>query len=164
MHEDPENIIRLSRKGFFHDFQEWGENPDLTPGQKTKSEQDEIEFRAVNEYARIYGDDFPLKMYMSLAEKTFENEVIFNLDKMDAAIMALNYDRLGYDVAEFFSYTLSKLTLSMMKEILETLIAHKTEYPDIDFFIQYDSLLNHGCNLSQWRREMDARMQHGNAA
>ena len=136
--------IRLSRKGFFHDFQEWGSNPDFTPGQVTQEEQDNIELKAVREYARIYGDDFPLKMYESMQEKTHENELIFNLDKMDAAVMALNYQRLGCNVDEFFPYTALKLTLPMMREILEILIKHKDKYPEIDFFIQYDSLLFHG--------------------
>ena len=83
-------------------------------------------------------------MYQSLLPKNLENEILFNLDKMDAAVMALNYKRLGYNVEEFFSYTRSKLTIPMMKEILEILIAHCADYPDIDAFIQYDSLLSHG--------------------
>ncbi len=164
LYDNDETWISLPRKWFFHDFIEWGKNPDLTPGEKTKDEQDEIEYAAALEYAKVYWDDFPLKMYQSLLPKNLENEILFNLDKIDAAVMALNYKRLGYEVEEFFSYTRSKLTISMMKEILEILIAHCADYPDIDAFIQYDSLLSHGWNMSYWRRDMDARMEYGNAA
>ena len=97
------------------------------------------------EYAELFGDDFPLKMYLSMQAKNLENEILFNLDKMDATVMALNYERdiPGCDVAEFFPYTFGKLSLPMMGEILQKLIDHKGDYP-IDFFVQYDSLLFHG--------------------
>ena len=161
---DMVSYVRLPRKWFFHDFQEWGNNPDLTPGQVTKAEQDQIEYEAMREYAKIYGDDFPLLMYQSLMTKNIENEIIFNLDKMDAAVMALNYKRLGYDVEEFFPYTMGKLTLPMMKEILEKLIAHYRDYPEIDTFIQYDSLLANGGIMACFEAEMNARIHYGNAA
>ena len=68
------------------------------------------------EYTKVFGDDFPLKMYLSMQEKNLENTMIFNLDKMDAAIMALNYDREipECDVSEFFPYSFGKLSLPMM--------------------------------------------------
>jgi hypothetical protein len=118
----------------------------------------------MREYARVYSDEFPLKMYESMREKNLENEIIFNLDKMDAAVMALNYEREvpECDVSEFFPYTLAKLTLPMMREILQTLIDHKEDYPN-DFLVQYDSLLFHGGNTDRWRREMDMRAEHGSA-
>lgn len=116
------------------------------------------------EYARIYGDDFPLKMYESMRAKTLENDLIFHLDKMDAAVMALNYKQSipDCDVEEFFPYTFSKLRFPMMREILETLIDQSGVYPN-DIFIQYDSLLFHGGNVDAWRREMDMRATHGPA-
>ena len=86
IYADTNTRIRITRKGFFHDFQEWGKNPDLTPGEATKEEQDRIEYEAMLEYARAYGDDFPLRMYESMREKTLENEMVMNPDKMDAAV------------------------------------------------------------------------------
>lgn len=156
--------IRMARKWFFHDFQEWGDNPDITPWQKTREEQDRIEYEAMLEFARLFWDDFPLEMYESMREKNLENEMGFNLDKMDAAVMALNYERElpDCDVSEFFPYTFGKLTLPMMREIFETLIHFKYDYPN-DFLVQYDSLLFHGGNVDAWRREMDLRAEHGPA-
>ena len=164
IYADTNTRIRITRKGFFHDFQEWGKNPDLTPGEATKEEQDRIEHEAMLEYARAYGDDFPLRMYESMREKNLENSMVFHLDKMDAAVMALNYEREvpGCDVAEFFPYTFGKFSLPMMREILQTLIDHKHDYPN-DFLVQYDSLLFHGGNIDAWKREMDLRAQHGPA-
>ena len=97
-----------------------------------------------------------------MREKNLENEILFNLDKQDAPLMALNYERdvPGCDVSEFFPYTFGKLTLPMMGEILQTLIDHKDDYPS-DFFIQYDSLLFHGGNIDRWRHEMDLRARYG---
>lgn len=59
------------------------------------------------EYTRVYGDSFPQRMYESMKPKTLENEMVFHLDKMDAAVMALNYKRElpECDVEEFFPYT-----------------------------------------------------------
>lgn len=156
--------VRITRKGFFHDFQEWGKNPDLTPDEVSKEEQDRIEYGAMLEYTRIYDDDFPLRMYESMRAKNLENSMVFHLDKIDAAVMALNYEREapGCDVEEFFPYTFRKFSLPMMWEILHTLIDYKKDYPN-DFFIQYDSLLFHGGNRDAWRREMDLRANHGPA-
>lgn len=156
--------MRLARKWFFHDFQEWGKNPDLTPWEVTKDEQDRIEHEAMLEYARLHGDIFPLEMYESMREKTLENEMVFNPDKMDAAVMALNYEREvpDCDVDEFFPYTFRKLTFPMMQEILSTLIDHRNDYPN-DFFVQYDTLLFYGGSVDAWRREMDLRAKHGPA-
>lgn len=153
--------VRIARKWFFHDFQEWWENPDLTPGEETKEEQDRIEYEAMLEYARLFGDWFPLEMYESMREKNLENVMVFNLDKMDAAVMALNYEREvpGCDVSEFFPYTFRKLSFPMMQEILATLIEHKNDYPN-DYLVQYDSLLFHGGNRDAWRYEMDLRAKH----
>ena len=96
------------------------------------------------EYAREYGDDFPLKMYLSLRERNLENEMVFNLDKMDAAVMALNYERevQDCDVKEFFPYAFGKLSFPMMQEVLATLIEFRHDYPN-DFFVQYYSLVHH---------------------
>ncbi len=162
--ENMDSRMRIIQKAFFHDFQEWGNHPDLTPWQKTKEEQDRIEYEAVLEYARLFNDDLPLKMYLSMRDKNLENEILFNLDKMDATVMALNYERdvPECDVSEFFPYTFGKFSLPMMGEILQKLIDHKGDYP-IDFFVQYDSLLYHGGHIGSWKREMDARMKYGNA-
>jgi hypothetical protein len=115
-------------------------------------------------YAQLFDDTFPLQMYESMRGKTLENEMVFNLDKTDAAIMALNYERElpDCDVSEFFQYTFEKLTFPMMREILQTLIEYRHDYPN-DFLVQYDSLLFHGGNVNAWRREMDLRARHGPA-
>ena len=68
------------------------------------------------EYARVFSDDFPLKMYESMRGQSIENEMVFHADKMDAAIMALNYERevQDCDVNEFFPYTFGKFRFPMM--------------------------------------------------
>lgn len=110
------------------------------------------------EYARVFGDEYPLQLYLSMREVNLENMMLYHLDKMDAPVMALNYERdiEGCDVSEFFPYAFSKFSFPMMGEILQTLIDHKRDYPN-DFFVQYDSLLFHGGNIDAWRREMDMR-------
>lgn len=84
-------------------------------------------------------------MFLTLKDKTYENEVLDNIDKVDPAIMALNYQRdlPGAEVSEFFVSSFERITFPLMREVLEMLIRYRDDYPQ-DVFLQYLHLLRLG--------------------
>lgn len=61
--------------------------------------------------------------------------MIHQLDKLDAGVMALNYQAHGYNTEEFFPYTKGKLSDPFLKIAFEWLL--KKEFPELDYFYQY---------------------------
>lgn len=148
--------LHLVRKGFFHDFSEWGHHKDYRPGELTKQEKLRRETGALEEYRDIEGDDYPLQVFLTIKEPTFENRILENIDKTDPAIMALNYQKElpESEVSEFFQSSFDKMSIPLMREVLETLILYRDDY-SLDMFFQFLILLQNGGDVGKWRRVME---------
>jgi hypothetical protein len=69
--------------------------------------------------------------------------LVKQLDQLDAAIQAMEYEKLWYDnVTNFYPYAMWKLSDPVLIKILNILL--KKEYPHINAYDQYFSLLK--CN------------------
>lgn len=133
------------RKGFFHDFSEWGNHRDYRPGELSKAEKLRRETQALEEYKDITGDSYPLGIFLTIKDPTLENTILENIDKTDPAIMALNYQKNlpQAEVSEFFRSSFDKINLPLVREVLEALILYRDDYPS-DMFLQYLILLQNG--------------------
>lgn len=75
--------------------------------------------------------------------KTAEAKIVKQLDKLDAAVQAMEYEKLWYtNVVEFYPNAMENLTDPILKNILTILL--KKEYPHINTYDQYFALLK--CN------------------
>ena len=84
-----------------------------------------------------------------------ENRLIHQLDKLDAGVMALNYQTHGYNVEEFFPYTMEKLSDPFLIEAFKWLL--KKEHPTIDYFYQYGLFLHFGGDVEKVRERLIVR-------
>lgn len=74
------------------------------------------------------------------ARQTFEAKILFQLDKLDAAIQALEYEKEGHSsVTDFYPDTLQKLSDPILKKIFEILL--RKEFAHVSFYEQYFLLL-----------------------
>lgn len=72
-----------------------------------------------------------------------EAKIVKQLDKLDAAVQAMEYEKLWYtNVVEFYPHAMENLTDPTLKNILTILL--KKEYPHINTYDQYFALLK--CN------------------
>lgn len=141
--------------GWLHDLAEW-KAPDYTPhdianGRITAEQKRNTEFEALRIFSEAYEDDLPERLFSKLEDNSNspENQLIHQLDKLDAGVMALNYQTLWYDVEEFFPYTMAKLSDSFLKSAFEWLL--KKEFPELDYFYQYCVFLYFLGNLKEVR-------------
>jgi 5'-deoxynucleotidase YfbR-like HD superfamily hydrolase len=135
------NKDQIVLTGWLHDLAEW-KAPDYTPhdivsGLITVEQKRSAEFGALRMFAQTYGDALPENLFAKLEDNSNspENQLIHQLDKLDAGIMALNYEAHWYDVGEFFPYTKAKLSDPFLKSAFEWLL--KKEFPTLDYFYQY---------------------------
>jgi len=69
-----------------------------------------------------YGDGL-MNIWLEYEHKnTPRAQLAHQLDKLDAGVKALFYEHLGFNVSEFYPYTLEKLTDPVLVEIFETLL------------------------------------------
>jgi 5'-deoxynucleotidase YfbR-like HD superfamily hydrolase len=114
--------------GQFHDLGEF-KVPDYTPHDKiTNAEKHQQEENAILELFNNEKQN-PKKIKKILESwreyeegETLVAKLVFDLDKMDAAIQALVYKNHGHDVEEFFPYSLGKVTDPELWKILDYLI------------------------------------------
>ena len=52
------------------------------------------------------------------------------LDKLDAAVMALVYEQMGFEVSEFYPYSRNKLTDSALVQVFDTLLERNHNLQD----------------------------------
>lgn len=115
---------RMALMSLFHDIAEHIV-PDFTPHDNISNEEKHaLEKRAIVELIKDAGADGDL--ILSLWEEyesqnTAESKIVFQLDKLDAAIQAFEYKKMGFSVSDFFSYTESKLTDPLLIAILRDL-------------------------------------------
>lgn len=145
-------------KWWTHDFCEW-KGFDFTPHDIknrviTKEWKKQKELSALKEYESEYNDTLPKTLWLdseNYPEKP-DNQLIEQIDKLDAWIMALNYKSKWYNVSEFFPYTIKKLSIPILKEAFEWLL--KEEFSKIDYFYQYCLFLHLKWNISDVRGEL----------
>ena len=107
------------------------------------------------EIETAFGDKWSefLALWMEYEEQqTLESQIIMQLDKLDAAIQALEYEKMGYDVTEFYPYTLSKIQDPVLIKILKLLL--ENPYPHINAYTQYFFLLEHSGDESAFHETM----------
>lgn len=74
------------------------------------------------------------------ARRTLEANILFQLDKLDASIQALEYEKMGHSsVTDFYPDTLQKLSDPILKKIFQILL--RKEYTHVSFYEQYFLLL-----------------------
>jgi 5'-deoxynucleotidase YfbR-like HD superfamily hydrolase len=73
------------------------------------------------------------------AKKTKEARLVSQLDKVDAAVQAMIYERMGYEVEEFFDDTKKKIEDKRLKDILKQML--KLRNSEADFYSIYFHLL-----------------------
>lgn len=132
---------RLRKMGKGHDLPERKEE-DYTPGQISKQEKHKREKAVMVEIESAFGNKWSeaLALWMEYEEQqTVESQLIMQLDKLDAAIQAIEYEKMGYNVTEFYPYTLWKLHDPVLIKILKILLEKK--YPHINIYTQYFFLL-----------------------
>ncbi len=125
-----------------HDIGEY-KVPDYTPSDKISSaEKHELERQAIRELAE--GSGVSGKLMLELWEEynakiTPEAQLVSQLDKLDAAIQAFEYEKMGYPTADFYPYVKSKLTDPLLIQIFDRLMASPT--PQRNYYEQYFELL-----------------------
>src|SRR3989344_68440 len=68
-----------------------------------------------------YGDGL-MKIWLEYEHKTtIRAKLAHQLDKLDAGVKALYYENLGFDVSEFYPYTMDRLTDRTLVRIFEKL-------------------------------------------
>ncbi len=93
------------------------------------------------------GDREILDLWLEYEEgETQEAKIVKQLDKLDAAIQAIEYEKLWYNTEEFYPYAFSQLTDPILINILTILL--KKEYPNINTYKQYFLLLE--CRGDEW--------------
>ena len=125
------NRERLILMALYHDIAEH-EVPDFTPHDMiTVAEKHSLERAAILKLESA--------LILSLweeyeAQETAEAKIVFQLDKLDAAIQALAYLRLGFPVSDFFDYTAGKLSDPRLQEILLRLRELEPANPYEEYF------------------------------
>ena len=88
-------------------------------------------------------------------QESEESKLVHQLDKIDAAIQSLSYQRQGYDrMDEFFPYTRDRITDPILLKIFDILM--KKEFIDIDPYTQYFSLLEYEGNEELFKEKMNS--------
>lgn len=138
----PQNDIRdVILTWGLHDLCEWNwinyTPHDLANGVITKEWKYQAELRNLQRFTMEYNDPVPEKLWLNLENQPDNKEykLIHQLDKLDAGVMALNYEAHGYNVEEFFPYTKEKLSDPFLKYVFEWLL--RKEFPTLDYFYQY---------------------------
>ena len=62
--------------------------------------------------------------------KTPRAKTAKQLDKLDAAVMALVYEQMGFEVSEFYPYSRNKLTDSALVQVFDTLLERNHNLQD----------------------------------
>lgn len=127
LYPDPDkklNRFRMVLMAFVHDFAEY-KVPDFTPHDKiSRDEKYKLERDAMLELVQGAGEEG--KLVLSLWEEfeakvTAESRIVTQMDKLDAALQAFEYEKLGFEVSEFYPYALAKLSDPLLISVLRDL-------------------------------------------
>lgn len=135
---DYEKFVKMA---LYHDLAEYIEK-DYLPWEISSEEKHKRE-RVVIEHLRDklgrWQEVYDIWMEFE-QQKTVEAILLRQLDKLDAAVQALDYEKAGYGkVVDFYPDTEKKLTDPTLKKIFAILL--KKQYQHISYFEQYLLLL-----------------------
>ncbi|MDD2871035.1 MAG: HD domain-containing protein [Candidatus Gracilibacteria bacterium] len=155
------NLVQVPQNfpimGKVHDMPEGhGVLPDITPHCKYTNEQREI----LEKYAVLYieyvlgqkGNIETQLLREYIEQKTPDSKTMFYLDKIDAGVKALDYEKLGFkkQVSIFHPYTIDKISESdYFTKIYSILLEREFKYLPSHF--QYFMLLEMAGNYDEWR-------------
>ncbi|EKD24839.1 MAG: hypothetical protein ACD_80C00147G0013 [uncultured bacterium (gcode 4)] len=142
------NLKKLVSMGKTHDFPEYKEK-DYVPWEISKEEKYKREKAVMVELKDNLGEKWEALFAIWMeheAWETQEAQIIKQLDQLDAAVQAMEYEKLWYDnVGNFYPYALARLTDPVLIKILGILL--KREYLDVNTYDQYFFLLK--CNWDE---------------
>jgi len=152
---DHTKLIRMAKT---HDFAEYKEK-DYTPWEISKEEKHRREKVVMLELKNSFdnkGEEL-FNLWMEHEKwETKEAQIVQQLDKLDAAIQAIEYEKIWYEnVKDFYPYTLWKLTDPILIEILKILL--RKDYPKINAYDQYFLLLECNWDEETFKQQMQSR-------
>jgi putative hydrolase of HD superfamily len=154
------DIKKLVTMALTHDFAEYKEK-DYIPWEITKEEKHRREKVVMMELKESMGEkgEQLFNIWMEHEQwETKESQIVHQLDKLDAAIQAMEYEKLWHDsVKEFYPYTLWKLTDPVLMQILEFLL--KKEYLEINTYDQYFLLLEYNWDEELFKERIEILLQ-----
>ncbi len=146
------NIEKMIKMAKYHDVAEYKEK-DYTPweiSQEKKHQREKFVISWLKEYFWEKWDELYDIWIEFEEEKTPESKIVKQLDKLDAAIQAMEYQKLWYkNVINFYDYTLWKLSDPVLINILKILL--KKEFNHIKYYDQYFFLLEHNWNEEKFK-------------
>lgn len=119
------NKSRMILMAYFHDLGEYIV-PHYNPQDKMISDQKhDLEREAITRLVKAAGGEAILVLDLweeYHAKKTAEAQLVSQLDKLDAIVQAMEYERAGFESTEdFIPYTNAKLTDPLLLKILDQL-------------------------------------------
>lgn len=137
------DLFKMSKMALFHDIAEYKEK-DYVPGEISKEEKYKRERAVIVDLVPYFGEEV-LTLWEEFEEwKTPEAKILKQLDKLDAAIRALEYERQWYTnhrMDEFYPDAMSKLEHPDLIKIFQILL--KKKYNHINYIDQYYFLLKY---------------------
>jgi putative hydrolases of HD superfamily len=135
------NAERARLLAVVHDLAEY-KVPDFIPNEISKEEKFTLENEAIEEIVQIFGPKGQwIRMLWNEYESqlTVESRIVRQLDKLDAGVQALEYEKLGYGVSDFFDYVKSQLEDATLKQIYEFLLERRKQ--NVSFYdLYYEAL------------------------
>ena len=159
------DFIKLEDMALVHDLAEWLRTvPDFTP--RSKESMDE-RFRVENAAFESLAKEDPAfqpvwDLWLEFERfQTPDVQFLKDLDRMDAVVQALVYEKQGYAVSDFYPDALEKVQDPTIRKILTILL--KREFPTIDPYDQYFHLLTYWGDEVVFQRAMRMRLQKPSA-
>lgn len=146
------NFEKMILMAKYHDLAEYKEK-DYPPWEISKEEKHRREKIVILELQDYFWEKCNLLDIRMEFEKqeTPESQIIKQLDKLDAAIQAMEYQKLWYDnVTNFYDDVLSKLRDPVLISILKILL--KKEFNNISYYDQYFFLLENNWNEEKFKQ------------
>ncbi len=124
--------LHLTGMLLVHDWPE-AISGDFTPHDKIDPQvKHNLEYTAMQSITKPlpYGNKI-MNLLLEYEEKsTAKARLAHQLDKLDAGVKALFYENLGFNVSEFYSYTMTKLEDPALIRIFETLLQRNHKLQD----------------------------------
>ena len=147
---DLEKMIKMAK---YHDVAEYKEK-DYVPWEISQKEKHKREKAVILWLKKHFWEkwDELYNIWIEFEEEKIpEAKIVKQLDKLDAAIQAMEYEKLWYDnVINFYNYTLWKLSDPTLINILKILL--KKEFNHINYYEQYFFLLEYKWDEEKFRQ------------